>query len=50
VITIDYARRRMSFSKADSFHAPTHAVELPFAFNAHVPMVSGVLDGLAGEF
>jgi hypothetical protein len=50
VISIDYARHQMTFSRIDSFHAPIHAVQLPFAFNAHVPMVTGVLDGVAGEF
>jgi hypothetical protein len=50
VISIDYARRLISFTRPDAFHAPTHAVEVPFAFNAHVPMVSGELDGMAGEF
>jgi hypothetical protein len=50
VISIDYERRLMSFTRPDSFLAPMHAVEVPFAFNAHVPMVSGELDGVAGEF
>jgi hypothetical protein len=50
VISIDYARRRMTFSKPDLFQAPARAVELSFTFNAHVPMVSGALDDAAGEF
>jgi hypothetical protein len=50
VISIDYERRRITFTKPEAFHAPTAAVQLPFAFNAHVPMVSGLLDGIAGEF
>jgi hypothetical protein len=36
--------------RAGSFHPPAAGVQIPFTFNAHVPMVAGELDGIAGEF
>jgi PDZ domain/Aspartyl protease len=49
-ISIDYAKRRLTFTRPDAFRAPAAAVRIPFTFNAHVPMVAGLLDGAAGEF
>lgn len=50
VISIDYQRHLITFTKSSSFHPPAPGVQIPFAFNAHVPMVTGQLDGVSGEF
>ena len=50
VLSIDYARRTMTFTKQGAFHPPQGAVAIPFTFSAHIPMVAGTLDGFAGEF
>jgi len=50
VLSIDYAKRRMTFTKQSAFHPPKGATAIPFSFSAHVPMVAGSLDGAAGEF
>lgn len=50
VISIDYVACRMTFARPDAFQAPTAAVQIPFTFNAHVPVVTGLLDGVSGEF
>jgi hypothetical protein len=50
VLSIDYAKRVMTFTKQDTFHPPAGAEPIPFTFNAHIPMVSGTLDGFDGEF
>ena len=50
VLTIDYQKRVMTFTKQDAFRPPAGAQAIPFTFNAHIPMVSGTLDGFSGEF
>jgi hypothetical protein len=50
VLTIDYASRTMTFTKQESFRPPQGIAAVPFTFAAHIPMVSGTLDGIAGEF
>lgn len=50
VISIDYEKGRMTFTRPDAFQAPRAAVRIPFTFNAHVPVVSALLDGVSGEF
>jgi hypothetical protein len=50
VLSIDYARRTLTFIKQSAFQPPKGAAAIPFTFNAHVPMVSGTLDGFSGEF
>jgi hypothetical protein len=50
VLTIDYAGRSMTFTKQSAFQPPKNAVAVPFTFDAHIPMVAGTLDGVAGEF
>ena len=50
VLSIDYAGRRMAFTKQSAFHPPAGAVAIPFTFDSHVPMVHGTIDGVEGEF
>lgn len=50
VLSIDYARRTMTFTKQDTFQPPKGVPAIPFAFSAHVPMVAGSIDGFPGEF
>jgi hypothetical protein len=50
VLSIDYARRTLTFIKQTAFQPPKDAVAIPFTFSEHVPMVSGALDGFPGEF
>ena len=50
VLTIDYAKRLMTFTKQDAFHPPAGVTGIPFTFDEHVPMVTGKLDGAGGEF
>jgi len=50
VLTIDYARRTMTFTKLGAFQPPRDAAAIPFTFDGHVPMLAGALDGFAGEF
>jgi hypothetical protein len=50
VLSIDYAKRTMTFTKQQAFHPPKDAAPIPFTFNAHVPMITATLDGFTGEF
>ena len=50
VLTIDYAGRTLTFTKQEAFRPPTGVAAIPFRFAAHIPMLSGTLDGFAGEF
>jgi hypothetical protein len=50
VLSIDYAKHTMTFTKQSAFHPPKGAAAIPFTFFAHVPMVSATLDGFPGEF
>lgn len=50
VLSIDYAKRTMTFTKQDAFHPPKNATPIAFTFDAHIPMVAGTVDGSAGEF
>jgi len=50
VLTIDYAKRTMTFTKQSAFRPPEGAMAIPFTFDAHIPMVAGTLDGRAGQF
>jgi len=50
VLSIDYARRTLTFIKQTAFQPPQGATAIPFTFSEHVPMVSGALDGFPGEF
>ena len=50
VLTIDYAQRRMTFTKAAAFKPPQGAVAVPFTFDGHIPIVTGTIDGANGEF
>lgn len=49
VLTVDYAHNTLTLTKPDAFHPPA-APAIPFTFNAHVPMVTATVDGIAGEF
>ena len=50
VLSIDYARRTLTFTKQEAFHAPNNLSSIAFTFDSHIPMVAGTLDGHAGEF
>jgi Aspartyl protease/PDZ domain len=50
VLTIDYEKRVMTFTKPQMFKPPSGVAAIPFTFAAHIPMVSGSLDGFLGEF
>jgi hypothetical protein len=50
VLSIDYAHHTMTFTKQEAFHPPQGVTAIPFKFDSHIPMISGTLDGFAGEF
>jgi hypothetical protein len=50
VLSIDYARRTLTFTRQEAFHAPQDVAAIPFTFDSHIPMVSASLDGHTGEF
>jgi hypothetical protein len=50
VLSVDYAKRTMTFTRQEAFHPPKDATAIPFTFNEHIPMVAGQLDGIPGEF
>ncbi|AIY42017.1 hypothetical protein LT85_2859 [Collimonas arenae] len=50
VLTIDYAKRTLTFTKQEAFHPPKDVPPIPFTFDSHIPMVAGTLDGFTGEF
>jgi hypothetical protein len=50
VLSIDYAKRTLTFTKQQAFHPPKDVAAIPFKFDGHVPMVAGTIDGHAGEF
>ena len=50
VLKIDYAQRLLTFTRPGAFLPPTNAQAIPFQFDAHVPVVTGALDGITGEF
>jgi len=51
LVQIDYASRRITFSKPDSFRKPANAVALPIRFAANSePLVEASIDGKRGEF
>jgi membrane-associated protease RseP (regulator of RpoE activity) len=50
VLSIDYAKRTMTFTKAEAFVPPKGAAPIPFTFAGHIPMLTATLDGFAGEF
>ena len=50
VLSVDYAKRTMTFTRQEAFHPPKDAAAIPFTFNEHIPMVAGQLDGVPGEF
>jgi hypothetical protein len=50
VLSIDYAKRTLTFTRQESFHAPKDVASIAFTFDSHIPMVAGALDGHPGEF
>jgi hypothetical protein len=51
VVQIDYASRRITFTKPESFHTPVSAVAMPIRFAANSePLVEASIDGKRGEF
>jgi membrane-associated protease RseP (regulator of RpoE activity) len=50
VLSIDYAKRTMTFIRQDAFRPPAGATAIPFTFAGHIPMVAGTIDGFSGEF
>ncbi|MEO6919644.1 MAG: aspartyl protease family protein [Collimonas sp.] len=50
VLTIDYAKRTLTFTKQEVFHPPKDVPVIAFTFDGHIPMVAGTLDGFPGEF
>jgi hypothetical protein len=50
VLSIDYAKRTLTFTRQQAFHPPRDVTPIPFTFDAHIPMVSASLDGHPGEF
>jgi len=50
VLTIDYAKGTLTFTKQAAFHPPAGVTAIPFTFAEHVPMLPGALDGIPGEF
>ena len=50
VMTIDYANRRITFTRPDAYHPPAGVTPVPFTFDGHIPMVKATVDGVPGEF
>lgn len=50
VLSIDYAHHTLTFTKQEAFHPPKGVAAIPFKFDSHIPMITGALDGFAGEF
>lgn len=50
ITRIDYARGELTLIDRRHFDPSKAGGVVPFAFNEHVPMVKGEIDGLAGEF
>ncbi len=51
VVQIDYAARRITFMKPDSFRKPDHAVAMPVRFASSTePLVEASVNGKRGEF
>ena len=50
VLTIDYAKRTMTFTKPKAFHPPAGVESIAFTFSSHTPMVPGTIDGITGQF
>ena len=50
VLTIDYAKRTMTFTKQTVFHPPDGVTPVSFTFSDHTPMLPALLDGISGEF
>ncbi len=50
ILSVDYAKRTLTFTKPSAFHPPKDATAIPFTFSEHVPMVTATVDGISGEF
>lgn len=50
VLSIDYAKRTLTFTRQEAFHPPEDVQAIPFTFDEHIPMVTASLDGHSGEF
>jgi hypothetical protein len=50
VVTIDYAAHTMTFTKPGAFQPPANVTPIAFAFDDHIPMLPGTLDGAPGQF
>jgi len=49
-VQIDYVKRTCVFTMPTDFVPPAEAERLPITFYAHIPCVSAMLDGIAGQF
>lgn len=50
VVTIDYARHRMTLTLPDAFEDRTGGVRVPFELDDRTPVVEGAIDGVPGVF
>ena len=50
ILTVDYAKGLMTFTKPKAFHPPAGVPAVPFTFDSHTPMISATLDGIPGEY
>ena len=50
VITIDYQRNLLTFTRPDTFHYEGEGAVVPFLFNSNIPEVRGSIDGIEGVF
>jgi membrane-associated protease RseP (regulator of RpoE activity) len=51
VVVIDYEKHHITFMKPEAFHAPAHAVAVPFRFASRTDvLISATVDGIRGEF
>jgi membrane-associated protease RseP (regulator of RpoE activity) len=51
VVVIDYEKHHITFMKPEAFHAPAHAVGVPFRFASRTDvLISATVDGIRGEF
>jgi hypothetical protein len=50
VLTIDYAKQTMTFTKPEKFRPPAGVTPIAFTFSEHIPMLPGTLEGAPGQF
>ncbi len=50
VVDLDYATGNVTFTRPEAFTPPEGCDEVPLQWKEHIPVVDGVVDGIAGRF